>query len=64
MIVYKPTCTQTRYRNRGVTIQRVARPQLPITVPAPALDYVVGREGAGVVTSWGYGDNSWSGDKG
>ena len=53
------TCSEPRHRCRGVSVTRVARPQLPLVVGTPADDASVGKYNARVVASHSEVDGSW-----
>ena len=48
-----PTCPEPRHRRRGVSVIRVARPQLSVAVCAPAINASAGQHNARVVVSRG-----------
>ena len=52
------TCLQPRHRRRRELVGRVARPQLPMFVVAPADGAAVRQQGARVVASRGEGDDA------
>ena len=53
-----PTCPQPRHPRRRVSVVRVARPQLPVDVVAPAVDTAARPQGARVFESRGKGNDA------
>ena len=53
------TCPEPRHPRRRPPVTRVARPQLPVAVEAPAVDAATRQQGAGVRGSHGEGNGSW-----
>ena len=53
-----PTCPKPRHPRRRVSVARVARPQLPELIPAPAVDAAARQQRAGVVVTRGEGNNA------
>ena len=52
------TCSEPRHRRRGVPVRRVARPELPVDIVAPAVDAAVDQQGARVIDSRGDGHDA------
>ena len=53
-----PTCPQPRHPRRRVSVVKVARPQLPVAVPAPALDAAARQQRARMAASRAEGDDA------
>ena len=52
------TCSEPCHRRRAVPVRRVARPQLPVFVVAPAVGAAARHQGARVGVSRGEGDDA------
>ena len=53
------TRRKPRHPRRRESVRPVARPQLPVVVPAPAVDAAAAQQGTRVGTSRGEGHDSW-----
>ena len=53
------TCPKPRHPRRCEPVRRVARPQLPEEVVAPAVDAAAAQQGTRVTVSRGEGHDSW-----
>ena len=57
---YFCTSRKSRHPRRCVPVRRIARPELPVAVCAPAVDAAVAQHGACVVDCRGEGHDSWA----
>ena len=53
VLVIALTCPKLRHRRRREPVARVARPQLPVGIVAPAVDSAAGQQAASVKVSEG-----------